>query len=348
MQIHFKNYELADLEEGLTIRHPLEGWPVWIPVLGIRAWFNVREATEFWTSLTPVYDRFVGAFRDQLVWQQGFSSKRPSKIRADAAIPQLPFGDVRAWELKLNGPGEETKQASRCSFRTSGVLHPKYGTTGHIFIAIPLDRFLQASDTVQLLLADLGRVVGLEVGFAGICGAGTPDYQSHWNDSEFFILQNYLGIDPSEDAQLGIDLGSADGYSHAGQWISILGQNALARLGGAEVAFDAAIRSGLDAKCAGQTLLVQAGDFPDSGVRNSPTRYQLVDSLLKPNQGSDFFIGHGFSSFGKSIFGAWGVAADRWMHRFEPGSEWVAKAKEFSGIEIEYAPGNVPQISPLA
>lgn len=350
MKVDFGPYVLGELEQELTVRHPELGWPVWTPVLGIRAWFKFQDPVPFWRSLAPVYQRFHHAFRDQLSWQMGLASKRRSKLRPTASIPPLPSENTTDWEIDLCGPGEEKLQSFRCSFRTAGGRDPAGQVRAHVLIALPLDTLSERPSTVHELIECMCSIESLAAGFAGVCGAGTPDYQSTWREPEFYLLSTYLGIHPSEDTRLDIlPLGEEDGYCHAGQWMTLLGREAVDRLGGLHGALARATELGLAADQVGRTLRVRAGDLPDIGFRHVPRLYQAADAFLGPNKADSCFIGHGFNALGHEALGVdVRLPADLWLNRMNATSIWSSTADRWSGMEISLTRSGGPDIIPLA
>jgi hypothetical protein len=349
MRLIFSDYSLERLEAGLTVRHPISGWPAWIPVLGVRVWFKTLDPSSFWTSLSPAYLRFVEAFGDRLNWHKGLLAKRRSRLKAAQAIPSLPEGGTSDWDIDICGPGEEKLQAFRHSFRTAATKGPAGWIRGHVYVAVPLDCFLGRGDLVNSLIHDLSGLSGLEVGFAGLCGAGTPDYQSSWRDPEFFSLLNYWGIDPSEDGGIDGERTAWDGYSHSAQWITMLGNGALSRLGGAEQLADRARQLSLSVVPGAGALCIRAGGQPDAGFRRLPALYRSVDQLLKPNMGQSYFMGHGFNAYGAALFGDRGplTASDLWMRRFESESVWSSALQRQGAVDIGLTRSGWVEVTPV-
>lgn len=344
MRVLFHEYGLDQLEESLTVRHPLEGWPVWMPVIGIRTWFKFQREGSNVDGIARAYRRFMEKFGKELAWQQGLTSNRRTKFKAGGKFPTFPSSEASQWQVDLSGPGETKLQAFQCSFRSAAVRAFDGWITGHVYIAIPIAAFLREPALVEDLIVDLARVNGMQAGFAGLCGAGTPDFASSWRAPEIHVLQNYMGIDPSEDARLNMGQMETDGYSHAGQWITLLGAAAVDRLGGIDQARSAATAAGLSVAVNGCLLQVKASEMPETGFRYTPPGYRAMDRFLAVNRGSDYFIGHGFISPGQEALNESGRASNLWARRLEPSSEWSKVSRRLAGIDVGMHSWGEPEV----
>lgn len=337
--VDFKPYPLDGLAAGLMVRHPVEGWPVWMPVVGIRVTLRTADASAMARGVSAVYRQFLEHFAGSLTWSRGPQSKSRKRVRHAADLPVLPDGPAAAWDLDVSGLGDEKGQAFALSFRSFGMRDPWGAQIGAVRIAVPIEWLLAQRERFDALVAAVADLPGLQVGGAGLCGAGTPDHASPWRAPEFLLLSTYLGLDPSEDAGVsGTDRAEA-GHGHSAQWIAFLGPEALARLGGAGAFEAAAVSRGMMVVSNVRATVVRSSALPDPGYREAPPGLRALDALIAPNRAANYFVGQAFATGCAAVFGLpWGEAGAAWMRRFEDRSVWGSLPRRHSGFTIEAGP----------
>lgn len=344
--IQLDPYVLQELTAGLTIRHSQEGWPTWVPVMGIRVTLRTEDPLESLRTIALAYRHFVEQFGESLTWKKGPTSKARTRVKRADDLPVIDTA-MRGWELDVSGLGDEKLQAFPLSFRSFGLRDPRGAYAGAMRLAVPIEWFLANPAQFEQFIAMAADIPGVQVGWAGLCGAGTPDYQSRWRAPEFFLLSTYLGIDPSEDASVsGMNTAEA-GYGHSAQWVNILGDAAVARVGGIDALRESASASGLGLEARPHVTIVRSMTPPDPGYRAIPPSLQAADRLIAANRADDYFIGHGFESRSMELLGtSHGKGATLWMHRFEDGNRWSFPQRRYSGLTIESKHG--VEVTPIA
>ena len=318
MTIEFRDYPLAGLETGLTVRHPTLGYPVWAPAVGLRLALVDQVSVEHLSrrladALLPFWDWFADEFR----WRTGPKAGRWVKTNARDALKQIVAAPLGEWGQTFAG-GAEKLQAHPVKCTVASWLHLGKQFVGALTLSVPIPWFIANESAFLQWIDDLCERLPVQGGHVGLCGVGGRGFPSKWNACEFFILQRYFGIDPCDEAQLGPSTPMHEGYIYSPQWITLLGAQACERLGGVAAIESAAIAAKLRTSVRNDILKLQSSQALEPGFDRWPAGLAAMNKMLKPNRGNQFFIGHSFEMYQSDALGTTNESASSmWAERFD-------------------------------
>lgn len=346
MIIRLEDYPLSELEAGLTVRDPASGNPMWMPTISVRIRLLyepslLAEVTRaIAQALRPYWTWLSKDFR----WQTGTNAGRWLKVRKSGEFAALDDAPLSGWDQVFGG-GDDKAQASPVKCKVSTWTSPMDGGVGVLKLTLPIAWLLSHESDFLGWLFDLCDTLPIAYGWAGLGAACERDYPSRWSRCEFFVLQHYYGLDPSDQAQIS-GMNQSEGQGHSPQWITMLGPSALGRLGGRDPLVRQLTAAGFAVEAREKAVMIRAARWPESGFHQLPPMYCKLNDLLMANRADDYFVSHSFEHFGTLAFpdsSASGGA--HWLKRFDPAAQerWPGKLLAERSITVgAFTRGSVP------
>lgn len=183
------------------------------------------------------------------------------------------------WHL---GAGAYTLRALVCA-------KALYRALGYVRFTVPVQTLSNEPDLVPSMLLDFSRRLRPMSGYGGIGMVATPDYglAEHYNPVVYGVAQRFPGMEVDYPVWHGISLGKEEGWIKGVNWLTVVDDPLLKRLGGVDsVRSDlAALDSGFDVFRFDGGLMIRAGTRPelgDAAAGNWPALYVKLAKYLKP------------------------------------------------------------------
>lgn len=246
------------------------------------------------------------------------SAKGIDDIRA--AITRTPSMQRLRMEIS-NVPDAETAREYHLAVETAEDFHEvKFGLVSCLKFSIPARQFLRVEHhrIYQDLLLRICSRLNLCGGYGGL-SIMLPHHYRRYQTHEYRLARTFSGIEADADP-FALRRLCAPLHFKSVNWYTILGDSAIAALGGADVLHARAGNREIDLMRAGNGLLVQAGKCPSLGAPEEglPAAYVAANRLLRRARHPRHPPLHSNSVPGLCFDQA---ATHRWIRRFDIETE---------------------------
>lgn len=248
-----------------------------------------REARE---AVAACCNDYFHRFGRHLRWALHPDTERMERFgegKGSAPATWLPsLGEDESFGLIYHG-GEWHLGADAYSLKALGVERRDYATLGYLSISVPVSELLRSTeDMVQTVLGLCHRLKPVS-GYAGVGMTRCADYRiaTRYSPIEYELAQRFPGLEIDSPVTHTNWLSKGEGGIKGVNWLTVVGDRFLARLGGVD-AVCAAIAA-LDTRYVVHRfdggVLIQAGPRPELGaveMDDWPVLYVKLAKLLKP------------------------------------------------------------------
>ncbi|AOJ11301.1 type VI immunity family protein [Burkholderia mayonis] len=236
------------------------------------------------------------------------------------AITRTPSTQKVGMEIS-NVPDAETAREYHLAVETAEDVHEaKFGLVSCLKFSMPAREFLRIERhrVYQDLLLRICSRLDICGGYGGL-SVVLPRHYRRYLPHEYRMARTFAGLEVDADPFAARRLGAPLHFKSV-NWYTILGENAIAAIGGAEALHARADDREIEIMPAGNGLLVKAGKCPSLGAPQEglPAAYVAANRLLRrarhphhPPLHPNPLPGLGFDQ----------AATDKWIRRFDVEAE---------------------------
>ncbi len=280
---------LAAIEEQLTFTDD-EGVVLEVAVLG-SVYFEQPHTRAVREAVVDCCEDYFRRFGEHLRWALDPEMNQMERFgQGEASRPRMWVTDVpekEGWSVHYHS-GEWDLGVAKYSLGSFCPERQPYPQLGYLRISLPVSEICARPQMVVEVMLGICRRLRPISGYAGIGMVECEDYgrAARYQSIVYELAQRFPGLEVDDPLGHARALRQGDGIK-GGNWLTIVGDRFLARLGGADAV--SAELAALDSRFAVHRfdggVLIQAGPRPELGaveLDDWPVLYVKLAKLLKP------------------------------------------------------------------